>query len=86
MFKGDISCSYDQRKNYADAQQKKGYNGDPQDLGRTGRTADMFLRNMDFMKHTIKVMGDFGLNPGMTLDIEVQKAVDPVLYEKYIDG
>lgn len=61
-------------------------NGDPQDLGRTGRTADMILRNMDFMQHTIKVMGDFGLNPGMTLDIEVQKAVDPVLYEKYIEG
>lgn len=31
-------------------------------------------------------MGDFGLNPGMTLDIEVQKAVDPVLLEKYMEG
>ena len=61
-------------------------NGDPKDLGKVGRTADMIRRNMDFMQHTIKVMGDFGLNPGMTLDIEVQKAVDPVLLEKYMEG
>ena len=61
-------------------------NGDPQDLGRVGRTADMIRRNMDFMQHTVKVMGDFGLNPGMTLDIEVQKAVDPVLLEKMMEG
>lgn len=60
-------------------------NGDPKDLGRVGRTADMIRRNMDFMQHTIKVLGDFGLNPGMTLDIQVQKAIDPILLQKYMD-
>lgn len=51
----------------------------PEELGKIGRTGDMIRRNMEFMTHTIKVLGDFRLNPGMTLEIEVQRAVDPQL-------
>ena len=54
-------------------------NGDPKDLGRVGRTADMIKRNMDFMQHTVKVLGDLGLNPGTVMDIQVQRAIDPNL-------
>ena len=49
------------------------------DLGRIGRTGEMKKHNLDFMFHTMKVYGDFRLNPGTIVDIELQKTADPTL-------
>ena len=48
----------------------------PAGLGTIGRTGDMLRKNMDFMSHTIKVLGDFHLNPGTIVNLSIQKAAD----------
>jgi hypothetical protein len=61
-------------------------NYDPKQLGRIGRTGDMIRKNMDFMQHKIKVLGDFKLNPGMIVEIKVQKTAPIELLANQMDG
>lgn len=50
---------------------------DPKDLGKIGRKGEMIRKNASFISHVMKVFGDFRLNPGMIIDIEVQRSIDP---------
>jgi murein DD-endopeptidase MepM/ murein hydrolase activator NlpD len=72
----------------------------PQELGRIGRMGDMIRKNMNFMQHKIKVLGDFKLNPGMVVQLEIQKTApteflqnqmtgsrnDPNVIDEYLSG
>jgi len=61
-------------------------NYDPKQLGRIGRIGDMIRKNMNFMQHKIKVMGDFKLNPGMIVEIKVQKTAPVDLLGNQMEG
>ena len=38
---------------------------------------------LDSYQHDIKLMGDFGLNPGRKLELKFPKAIDPSVYKEY---
>ncbi len=51
------------------------------DLGKFGRTGEMKKKNLDFIQHQMRVYGDFRLNPGAVIDLEIQRTIDPILIQ-----
>ena len=38
---------------------------------------------LDTYEHDLKLNGDFGLNPGRKVKLQIPKAIDPTIYKEY---
>lgn len=63
------------------AKYSTGVEKDPKTIGLIARKGDMIRKNLDTFAFEMTVRGDFRLNPGMIINITIQKTVDKTIAE-----